>query len=163
MNVRTFDGMLGVTMIAVTGDKGAEEMRFLAEDGRVFRFFHSQDCCENVQVEDVCGDLSDLVGSPIVEAEEVSNDDAPACDAESYTWTFYRFGTAKGSVTVRWLGTSNGYYGEGVDFYTIAAPTCQAHDDCIAYPKLGRACFARGATDEKSLAPGGVGLEKGGA
>jgi hypothetical protein len=79
-------------------------------------FSHHQDCCESVYIEDICGDLNDLVGSPLVEAEEVSNYDAePLYEGEeSYTWTFYRFRTLKGSVSVRWYGSSNGYYSESV-------------------------------------------------
>lgn len=133
--------MLGATLESVVGAMGADEMLLVATDGRAFRFYHSQDCCENVQIEDVCGDLNDLVGSPLVEAEEVSNDDVPPCEADSFTWTFYRFGTAKGSVTVRWLGMSNGYYAEGVDFEVVPAPACEKHEDCRAYPALGRACL----------------------
>jgi hypothetical protein len=73
-----------------------------------------------VGIEDVEGDLADLEGSPLLVAEEVSGADAPPPPGEhvqeSYTWTFYKFATAKGHVTVRWLGTSNGYYSERVDF-----------------------------------------------
>jgi hypothetical protein len=61
-----------------------------------------------------------MVGTPIVLAEEVGNADDPekyededGCGyAESYTWTFYKLRTIKGSMTIRWLGQSNGYYGE---------------------------------------------------
>ena len=83
-----------------------------------FVFFHQQDCCENVSIEDVCGDLEDLVGEPLLLAEEVSGEtpvDFNERDYESVTWTFYKFATRKGYVDVRWLGESNGYYGEGVD------------------------------------------------
>ena len=123
MMVHEVSAMVGATMVSVGGGVGSDLFLFLAEDGRQFRFQHMQGCCENVRVEDVCGDLADLVGSPIVLAEEVTNADEPPKpeNADSYTWTFYRFATAKGTVTVRWLGESNGYYGEGVDFSIVDA------------------------------------------
>lgn len=126
-DVTTFSNMVGVTMKEIEGKLGDEQMVFVAEDGRRFVFWYEPDCCASCSVEDICGDLSDLVGSPIVEAEEVSNYapetgkspwevDPKEYTPESFTWTFYKFGTAKGSVTVRWLGTSNGYYSESVSY-----------------------------------------------
>jgi hypothetical protein len=79
-------------------------------------FFHSQDCCEHVRIEDVVGDLEDLQGEPLLLAEEVSGETGPEPEyADSYTWTYYKFATRKGYVDVRWLGESNGYYSERVD------------------------------------------------
>ena len=109
-----FDVMIGQTFDTVTGAAGADEMVFTNANGS-HTFFHPQDCCECVSIDTVDGDLSDLVGSPIVMAEEVDNLDAPDRGDESYTWTFYKFATGKGSVTVRWYGSSNGYYGESVE------------------------------------------------
>jgi hypothetical protein len=80
-----------------------------------FVFFHAQDCCEHVSIEDVCGDLEDLVGEPLLMAEEVSGYVGPEPEYyDSYTYTFYKFATRKGYVDVRWLGESNGYYSESV-------------------------------------------------
>lgn len=99
---------------------GDDVLVFVADNGREFRMDHSQDCCESVHIEDICGDLDDLIGSPILEAEESSNsDNPPRPTQESHTWTFYKLGTIKGSVTIRWLGESNGYYSESVDFHEV--------------------------------------------
>lgn len=89
------------------------ELVFVFTDGTALVFYHKQDCCECVHIEDIEGDLNDLIGTPLLKAEVVSNTDPGAY--ESATWTFYKFATAKGYVTVRWYGTSNGYYSEEVD------------------------------------------------
>ena len=113
-SVKTFDELLGRTLYRVEEDGEALTL-YLSETNYV-RFSHHQDCCESVYIEDICGDLNDLVGAPLLEAEEVSNYEAePKYEGEeSYTWTFYKFATRKGSVNVRWYGSSNGYYSESV-------------------------------------------------
>lgn len=115
--MRILEEMLGSIIVRIEGEKkGDERMIFHAEDGRSFRFHHEQDCCESVVIEDVVGDLVDLLHSPILIAEEVSSEGTPLPDCDSGTWTFYKFATMKGHVTVRWLGISNGYYSETVDY-----------------------------------------------
>jgi hypothetical protein len=111
--------MIGKTFVSVTATN--DSLRFKQEDGTGFLFQHFQDCCESVEIEDIIGDLSDLENSPILQAKEVSNEDTPpkTKNEESYTWTFYNFATAKGYVTVRWYGSSNGYYSEGVNLSTF--------------------------------------------
>jgi len=111
------ESLLGKTLVSVVDNDS--EIRFSAEGGEVFRMWHEQDCCENVYVEDICGDLDDLVGTPILRAEERSEDD-PAEEYGIGCWTFYELATIKGSVTIRWYGSSNGYYGVGVSVGQIS-------------------------------------------
>jgi len=111
--------MVGKTFSRVTGGVGAGEMVF-ENDSERYVFTHDQDCCENVDICDILGDLEDLVGEPLLMAEEVSGEipaDFNEAEYESVTWTFYKFATRKGYVDVRWLGESNGYYSESVDLY----------------------------------------------
>ena len=115
-SVKTFDELLGRTLYKVTSDDS--EMRLYLSDTNYVVFYHQQDCCESVYIEDICGDLEDLVGEPLLIAEEVSDvayEEANSPEySESHTWTFYKFATRKGYVDVRWFGTSNGYYSESV-------------------------------------------------
>ena len=116
MSAQVFDAMIGKTFTSLEGGTGSGEMIFTADTGDRFRFTHFQDCCERVVVEDICGELSDLLNSPITLAEETTE---AGDQGESQTWTFYRIGTAKGMVTIRWNGQSNGYYSERVSFCEV--------------------------------------------
>ena len=110
--------MLGKTFVQVSGSVDSDEMLFETAQGERFLFAHMQDCCETVRINDIVGDLQDLVGEPLLIAEEVSGATEPDEEHyESYTYTFYKFATRKGYVDVRWLGESNGYYSEGVDLF----------------------------------------------
>ena len=126
-----FSDLLGKTLSSIDfmGNSpctsvGAEEIRFTTSEGEIYQLMHDQDCCESVSVEDVTGDVNDLLGTPITLAEESTNNDVffykeGAYVDESFTWTFYKLATVKGYVDIRWLGTSNGYYSEGVSFYKL--------------------------------------------
>lgn len=107
------------TEVVNTGD----EVKFITEDGSGFVMLHRQDCCEGVYVEDISGDLEDLIGSPITLAEEATSNENPEDVSkdyqDSFTWTFYKLATIKGYVDIRWYGESNGYYSESVDIVKI--------------------------------------------
>lgn len=119
--------LVGDTITSLKCEVGTGDVYFEMQSGRTVRFFHYQSCCETVQVEDINGDLTDIVGSPLTLSEEVSNagetEYAVAMDkvyrGDSWTWTFYKFATIKGYVTIRWYGSSNGYYGEEVSIEIV--------------------------------------------
>ena len=118
--MKSFDELVGRILCRVESDN--DELRLYLTDTNYVRFYHEQDCCEAVYIESIVGDLEDLVGSEILMAEDSENlfdqiknfgKEEDESD-ESFTWTFYKFATRKGYVDVRWYGTSNGYYSEGV-------------------------------------------------
>jgi hypothetical protein len=92
-------------------------VRFTAADGYMVEMFHDQDCCEYVYLEDVVGDLSDLENFEIVRAEKTTSEIEDS-DYGIKGWTFYNISTVKGSVTLRWCGSSNGYYSVGVGVHS---------------------------------------------
>ncbi len=133
--------LVGKVVKDVHYDEENEAIFFLMEDGTKYIMHHSQDCCERVTVESIVGDLQDLTGTPMLVAEErcytdregqlhgtvpdhiwimaywAGQEDYYGPDSE--TWTFYTFRTIKGSVDIRWYGSSDGYYSESVDFDRI--------------------------------------------
>ena len=115
-----FEDLKGKTLKSVKNIDN-EQLEFETTDGDKYLLHHIQDCCESVYIYDICGDLTDLIGTPILMAEEATSGDEPEdvnlrWTPESQTWTFYKLRTIKGSVDIRWHGESNGYYSESVDF-----------------------------------------------
>jgi hypothetical protein len=117
----TLNRMVGQTIQSVSGERYDEEFVVRTTSGLVFTFLHEQDCCESVYLEEIIGDIDDLVGHTVVMAEEASNNEfvsGTSCSqSDSYTWTFYRIATERGLVVLRFYGESNGYYGESVNVH----------------------------------------------
>ncbi len=114
--------LIGLTMEKVVkskDDDGDDVITFFATDGQQFRMLHHQDCCEEVGIEDIDGSLELLSGAPIIMAAQEVNS-AGEYGEPSETWTFYKLGTTKGQLTIRWHGSSSGYYSESVDFERLA-------------------------------------------
>lgn len=111
--------LIGKTIISIKGmEKGSKEIYFTCSDGSKYKMHHYQDCCEYVRVEDICGDVNRLLNTPILKAEERTSNERDKW-GDSSTWTFYTLATSKGYVDLRWLGESNGYYSESVDFCLV--------------------------------------------
>ena len=112
----------GKILIDIKVDKEEQEIIFTTNDGEKFKMYHEQNCCEGVYIEDINGDINDLLNTPILLAESsASQDENPEGVnvpdyQDSFTWTFYKLATIKGSVTISWYGESNGYYNESVSF-----------------------------------------------
>ena len=131
--------LLGKTLTSVVKNERNDEIIFTVDDGTQYKMYHSQDCCESVSIDDINGDLNDLIGSPILLAEENSSSELSAEQIaekekekleqgddyyeydESFTWTFYKLATIKGYVDIRWFGSSNGYYSESVDVVKVGS------------------------------------------
>lgn len=132
--------LLGKTLTSIVKSESNDEIIFTDSESVQYKMYHMQDCCEGVYIDDVEGDLEDLIGKPLTQAEEVSNEEFDEefknkfsfenewgskvdkdgnYEPESYTWTFYKFATVKGYVTIKWLGESNGYYSESVSFVKL--------------------------------------------
>lgn len=124
--------LAGKTFIRIDGGKDCEQLVLHVSDSEVYEIQHDQQCCEAVWLEDVRGDLDDLIGSPIVLAEESSSEPiepgdewTPSYHTHEYArWTFYRLATAKGTVTLRWLG-------ESTEQYSVDVSVCRRSNyDC---------------------------------
>ena len=112
----SFGVLKGLTLKAATRHDD-DLIVFETVCGRTLQMYHSQACCESVYIEDIVGDLNDIVGSPILVAECVEGEVTYDEWGGDEMYTFYKIDTVKGGVTIRWNGSSNGYYSISVGFY----------------------------------------------
>ena len=97
---------------------GGDFICFITEN-KAFLMMHQDDCCEEVFLEDIVGYPEFMCPSDILYAEMRTNsDEEPHENVDpdgSYLWTYYSVDTTKGGLSIRWFGSSNGYYSERVD------------------------------------------------
>lgn len=108
--------LTGKVIKSVSINDKRDEITFETECGQRYLMYHDQDCCESVYIEDINGDLQVLVGEEILLADEYSRSETDSEWGDSATWTFYHIRSMKENVSIRWFGSSNGYYSERVDF-----------------------------------------------
>lgn len=116
--------LTGKTITQIDGmSKDSEMVTIYTSDGKIYQMYMEEEYGADIYLEDVCGDVLDLIGYPILNAEKVTNEenlkDEDGRIIDSSTWSFYKLSTIKGDVTLRWYGTSEGYYSEEVDFYEV--------------------------------------------
>lgn len=115
--------LLGKTLASIDINREQDKIVFLDTNGVSYEMCHVRECCESVTIDDIVGDINDLIGSPLTMAIKTTNSedlmDKKGDYVEYFTWTFYKLATIKGYVTIRWWGESNGCYSEDVDFERI--------------------------------------------
>lgn len=120
------EALIGKTITSIVGaEKDCDRVTITCDAGAEFVMYHSQYCCESVQIFQVCG-----VPTPgrVITCRE--SDEKPEwCDVSnhcivySHTWTVYYFTVltpaGESSFAIAWLGESNGYYSEDVSFERV--------------------------------------------
>lgn len=121
------------TVVALEDYDNNKGVIFKSED-QTYMLVHLQWCCEDIWLEDMVGDLSDLENSEIIKAEKrkaISKEyneihkervEKQQCNNsfEDICWTFYEIATNKGTVTLRFCGP-DAYYSTDVDLVEIMA------------------------------------------
>ena len=116
------ENLFGRVIKSITGlEKDSTEVKIIFKDDGEIIQNHKQECCEEVYVEQIDGNVSKHEGAIIYELLEkvCSKDEIPEEELPSYsnslTATFYTLKTSRGYLDWRWYGESNGYYSETVD------------------------------------------------
>jgi hypothetical protein len=121
LNGKAFDAFTGATIVEVTTDAPDTDesirplLAFHATDGRVLVFGHWQDCCESVQLSNWDEADGAFLEGATFRGAEVRTTRRVTEWGDSMTSTFYEVATSKGSLTLSFQGSSNGYYSESVD------------------------------------------------
>lgn len=108
-DAQDLDTTVGKTVESVEHSSDVFKMTFT--DGSILAMWHEPDCCETVWLEDITGETEDTIGK-VVRLAEVRHEGEEVEWGLSSTWTFIEIRTDGGDLTLRWCGTSNGYYSE---------------------------------------------------
>lgn len=109
VDLKSLEGKVFTHVSVETGDLTFENEK------DIYCLQHISDYDEHAYVESISGDLQDLVGTPIIEANEY--DGTMPSDSGECDYYFYTFKTHKGFVDVRYCGDPHGDYSTQVYLY----------------------------------------------
>jgi hypothetical protein len=135
----SFKNLVGECFSSIEVSEDRTQVIFKSAYKATYYMRHKQSCREVVKLEDICGDLSDLIDSEILVASEEANiqeDILHSRKDTDYLWTFYTLRTMRGTVTFRWLGSSNECYAMDVDVWKEKSfSSTQSNTNTYTYPK----------------------------
>lgn len=122
MDIENFDFIIGKTIKSFNLNDNKTELIFISEDDKIYKmFYHNMGNSECV-LEDIVGDLNDLVGMPILKAYKTIENGKSKINKffnDWELWTFYNFSTIKGTITLKWVDIDDYYYSVEVQFEEI--------------------------------------------
>ena len=62
MKIVVFKEFIGQKIKSFEISEFEEELIFELENGKKYKFFHQQECCESVYIEDISGNLEHIIG-----------------------------------------------------------------------------------------------------
>lgn len=106
-----FSELLGKTLVKIDKAESDFGLTFTTNENKEYHLYGNDlqcyGCDVSVVIEDIEGDLDDLLNSPLLQAEEsIVEDDS-----------WYKLATKNGYVTIRFHGEDGWEYGTHVDFY----------------------------------------------
>lgn len=117
-----FSEIIGKKVIDISNVPDSMITLSLDNNGMIetYHMYHDQDCCEHVYLDEIVGaNLNDLVDEEILDAYVSTSSDIDTSMYDLAMWTFYTIRTMNNTLTLRWLGSSNGYYSVGVSTYKV--------------------------------------------
>ncbi len=108
-----FSELVGKTIYKIDIGETKSDITFYTKENKMYKLYHIQECCETVVIEDINGDLNDLLNTEILKASINKN------KKDSYIkYAFYNIATIKGYVTLRWY-KEKGNYSDMVTFSEV--------------------------------------------
>ncbi len=112
--------LLEINVIPSENYKQSDKIIFKCTDGTYEMYY--TDSFEEVSIDSIEGELSNLIGSEILLAEEVQRDkNEPVSPQDEYReWTFYKLATQKGHVDIRWIGEDVSFYAITISLFKVS-------------------------------------------